>query len=82
MCKSCQDTGIVIDWVDYGSTSVPMESYCECEYGDKRAERYICDGCGMNSPATEATFMPGNEGEDNSLLCEECIKALRQTTGA
>lgn len=29
-CKFCHGTGIVKDWVDYGSTVVSMDSVCEC----------------------------------------------------
>jgi len=29
-CKYCHGTGFVSDWVDYGSTSVPLDSTCDC----------------------------------------------------
>jgi hypothetical protein len=29
-CKACLGTGEVNDWVDYGSTTVPMPSVCDC----------------------------------------------------
>ena len=33
-CEWCHGTGIVCDMVDYGSTTVPMPSVCECVEGD------------------------------------------------
>jgi len=29
-CSMCRGTGEVCDWVDYGSTVVPLRSACEC----------------------------------------------------
>jgi hypothetical protein len=29
-CTICHGSGVVVDYVDYGSTIVPMDSYCEC----------------------------------------------------
>ncbi len=29
-CASCNGAGIVVDYVDWGSTTVPLESYCDC----------------------------------------------------
>jgi hypothetical protein len=29
-CKACLGTGEVNDFVDYGSTTVPMPSLCDC----------------------------------------------------
>ena len=29
-CPMCHGTGVVKDWVDYGSTVVSMDSVCEC----------------------------------------------------
>lgn len=29
-CEFCHGTGTVSDWVDYGMTSVPIESTCDC----------------------------------------------------
>lgn len=29
-CKACLGTGEVNDWVDYGATTVPMPSVCDC----------------------------------------------------
>ncbi len=29
-CESCNGTGIVTDMVDWGSATVPLESYCDC----------------------------------------------------
>jgi len=29
-CKECRGTGLITDWVPYGSTSVPMRSLCNC----------------------------------------------------
>lgn len=29
-CPSCHGQGYVTDWVDYGSTTVPMNTTCEC----------------------------------------------------
>ncbi len=37
-CGYCSGTGVVIDWVDYGSTTVPMESVCECVQDDEDEE--------------------------------------------
>jgi DnaJ-class molecular chaperone len=34
-CKHCHGTGIVTDWVPYGSTNVPMDSDCDCMYEDE-----------------------------------------------
>ena len=33
-CPMCHGAGVVTDWVDYGSTRVPMETGCECVYAD------------------------------------------------
>ena len=29
-CPICHGVGIVKDWVDYGSTVVSLDSYCNC----------------------------------------------------
>jgi hypothetical protein len=29
-CKYCRGTGLVTDWVDYGSIQVPMATICDC----------------------------------------------------
>jgi hypothetical protein len=29
-CKYCNGSGEVVDWVDYGSTQVPLTSLCSC----------------------------------------------------
>ena len=29
-CRFCHGTGTVTDWVDYGSTVIPMPSLCDC----------------------------------------------------
>ena len=34
-CPYCRGTGIVTDWVDYGSTRVPMDSECDCSFDDE-----------------------------------------------
>lgn len=34
-CKFCHGEGFVTDWVDYGSTTVPMQTACECMPDDE-----------------------------------------------
>ena len=29
-CQCCHGRGVVTDWVDYGSTVVPLDSTCDC----------------------------------------------------
>jgi len=29
-CIHCRGTGEITDWVPYGSTTVPMRSFCSC----------------------------------------------------
>ena len=29
-CKACRGTGLIMDWVDYGSTQVSMPAICDC----------------------------------------------------
>lgn len=40
-CKDCHGTGEVADWVDYGSTTVPMYSTCWC-VDDQLPEEFDC----------------------------------------
>jgi hypothetical protein len=43
-CKICLGTGTVTDWVDYGSTIVPMYSDCDCiGVGPVKDYKYIVD---------------------------------------
>lgn len=42
-CRICHDTGVVTDWVDYGSTRIPMDSSCDCEAGIQNATLTLPD---------------------------------------
>lgn len=62
-CKFCRGTGTVTDWVDYGSTRVPMETPCDCATGDyPEVER--CSACKEN-----AEFVMNDEWEWRSECC-------------
>lgn len=62
-CKYCHGNGVVTDWVDYGSTRVPMETGCDCTSGDyPEIER--CSRC-----KEEAYF---NLSEEFEWLSECC----------
>jgi hypothetical protein len=37
-CEFCHGTGVVYDWVPYGSTNVPMPSACECAFRNEPQE--------------------------------------------
>ena len=65
-CKYCHGTGIVYDWVPYGSTNVRMETECDCVFDDW-IECPICEGTG------ECTItLAENEGEQDTtcLTCQ------------
>jgi hypothetical protein len=42
-CPICHGTGTVTDWVDYGSTRVPIETPCECLGSDEEDSTYTQD---------------------------------------
>lgn len=59
MCTKCDGTGLItcVDWVDYGSTTVPMQttSLCDClDFGkcpvcdETLTEENVCPGCGRD----------------------------------
>ena len=37
-CPVCDGTGVVVDWVPYGDTNVPMYSACDCCCDDEEEE--------------------------------------------
>lgn len=39
-CKYCYGLGRITDWVDYGSTRVPMYSDCDCPFTDIDEETF------------------------------------------
>lgn len=43
-CPYCHGSGTVTDWVDYGSTTVPMESPCDCVLDGEAADVDDDDG--------------------------------------
>lgn len=52
-CPECHGTGIVFDWVPYGSTNVRMESGCDCVH-----PRYAFHWPRFNDPSYEQVFIP------------------------
>jgi hypothetical protein len=60
-CPYCHGTGLITDWVDYGSTRVPMDSDCDCVFEDETDEPARELGHWRISDC-EVTFwyMPGN----------------------
>jgi RecJ-like exonuclease len=61
-CRYCHGTGIVTDWVPYGSTNVPMDSDCDCMYEDD-VECPICEGNGNVIP---------DVGDGLDVTCKTC----------
>lgn len=54
MCPNCKDTGIVINEVPFGSTTLKEYLYCDCREGDRErnfdkriAHGKVCDNWSM-----------------------------------
>ena len=63
-CSYCHGTGIVTDYVPYGSTNVPMDTECECVVYDDDIECPICEGAGE----VEIILV-----EDKKVALAECL---------
>lgn len=65
-CSLCHGRGVIVDWVDYGSTQVPLESLCSCVTDQVDDENAVIELVSLDErewyPIPGSAPVPGRSG--------------------